>query len=414
MEAVLTKYANVLKKLIYQKKIGMEYKTKGIYVAKTVEDVLQLKDEWKKLQKHPNSDFYQYLWSITELNSQAWPYVLYSIDKGGHVESILIGRRESERLDIRLGYFSLYRPKINKLTFIYEGLLGKESKELSERYVHKICEGLKNKVADIAWFNHLKKDSSLLNYEIKLPNRFTREIDLPLTKHWAMTLPLTTNDFWKRMSAKHRYWLKRLPKYLEKCHPGKVSYEAYRHISQIDELCNAAEFVSRKTYQRALGVGYRNSKPIRSRMRRYAERGHLRAYVCFVEREPIAFWIGFIYEKIFHLAYTGYDPKWRKYEVGTILFIRMIEDLIQHDRAVVEQIDFGLGDAEYKKRFGDTSWEETSLFIYSSTWKSKKIKFLRDTSNKARRCFEMLLKKCDLEQKIKTLWRRRKTLVLRD
>lgn len=376
-------------------------------MAQTVEDILKLKNEWCKLQKHPNSDFNEYLWSITEWNPSAEPYVLVSKNENEQVESILVGRKESERLNIRIGYFNLYRPHLKKLTFIYEGLLGKSNREVCESYVKKIVNELNKKVADVAWFNHLRNGSPLLKAATKIPNLFSRDNEYVFNKHWTMNLPHTADEFWKSMSAKHRYWLKRLPKILEKNYPRMVTYDNLTHISQVDKLCQAAESISRKTYQRALGVGYIDSRAMRSRIRRYAEKNQLRSYVCSVDSVPIAFWIGIIYGNNLYLAYTGYDPGWRKYEVGTILFIRMIEDIIQRDKGVVKRIDFGFGDAGYKRRFGDESFEEASVYIYPFTSKGIKLKLIRKLSVKSKRWSDIILRRLKIEEKVKTIWRRR-------
>jgi len=59
---------------------------------------------------------------------------------------------------------------------------------------------------------------------------------------------------------------------------------------------------------------------------------------------------------------TGYDPDFRKYEVGTILFLRMIADAYGTG---VRPVDFGLGPAAYKERFGDEHWEEKHFYLFA-------------------------------------------------
>ena len=55
-----------------------------------------------------------------------------------------------------------------------------------------------------------------------------------------------------------------------------------------------------------------------------------------------------------------------RYEVGTLIFIRMNDELA---REGVRKLDFGIGDALYKQRFGDQSWREATVWLFAPTAK---------------------------------------------
>lgn len=132
--------------------------------------------------------------------------------------------------------------------------------------------------------------------------------------------------------------------------------------------------MARLTYQRRLGSGFVNDAAHQRRCRLVAQNGRLRGYVLYVDDRPKAFWCGTLYKGVFHLAWTGYDPEWKQYELGTVVFLKMVEGLCEEK---IREIDFGLGAAFYKERFGDRSSEEASIRIYSPTIRGVVINCLR-------------------------------------
>lgn len=379
---------------------------KRLQLARTLDDVKALRHTWEHLQGHPNADFEQYVWALEEFGRTVEPYVLLLKNGEGH-EALLVGRKEKIPLDVKLGYLSLWRPQVKALTFIYAGYLGAESESNCRSIVKFICEQLRQGEADVAWFNSVATGSNLFRAIRTVPNYVCRDVSYLSAMHWSMSLPDSVETFWGSMSAKHRYWLKRLPKVLEKENPGKVRYRSVYGTEEVESICVDAEIVARKTYQRGLGVGFADSGAMRSRLGRIAAAGRLRSYLLYVNDVPVTFWIGQVYGKDFHLHYTGFNPEWRKYEVGTILFMRMIEDVIKRDAGKVERIDFGLGDASYKQRFGDKSWEEASLHVYASTIKGISINLAKASANRLRHVADGVLKRWKLEERVKRFMRKR-------
>ena len=142
-----------------------------------------------------------------------------------------------------------------------------------------------------------------------------------------MTSPDSLDDFLKKMTSKHRYWLRRLPRVLERDYSGKVTYKCYQRGDDLDRLFVDAEEIAKKTYQRDLGAGFVDNAEMRQRLFLSADKGRLRAYLLYVDDKPCAFWIGTLYGKVFYLDFTGYDAAFKRYEPGTILLMWVIEDL---------------------------------------------------------------------------------------
>jgi hypothetical protein len=162
------------------------------------------------------------------------------------------------------------------------------------------------------------------------------------------------------------------------------------------------EEIAQKTYQRGLGAGFVYDDENLHRMSLSANRGWLRAYLLYINKRPCAFWAGTLYEDVFYLDFTGYDPQFRQYEPGTVLLVRMIEDLCQHG---IRKVDFGYGEAFYKQRFCNESWREASVYIFSTEIRSILINIMRTLVVSASNLAEKTLKRVNYLNKLKKYWR---------
>jgi len=376
-----------------------------IKVARSIEEVEQYRDSWESMQWHPNADIDFYITIVNKRQEIIRPHVIV-LYNDNNPEAMVIGRIEEKRIDIKIGYKVFYRPKLRSLTIVYGGILGNQSAFHVNVIITELLDTVKRGDADIIFFSNLPLDSEMYRLAKSKPGFFSRDHISQSNLHWKMTLPGSIDAFLQSMKRKHRYWLNRLPRVLEKEYPGKVAYKEFHNKADIDKLCSEADNIARKTYQRGLGAGFINNDETRQGIRLSAERGWLRSYFAYINNEPAAFWIGTLYGETFYLSYTGYDPIYKKYEPGTILFVRIIEDLCDNS---IYEIDFGFGDAFYKKRFGNKNWEEASVIIFSPSIKNIIINLSRLMSVSLSKLFEKILRQTNFYEKIKKYWRIRLT-----
>ena len=109
-------------------------------------------------------------------------------------------------------------------------------------------------------------------------------------------------------------------------------------FDDIASLCTRLDGVAGRTYQRGLGAGFFDNEEYRQRFALFARRGQLRVELLEIDGIARAFWFGIVYDGVFHSSETGYDPELREYEVGTLMFIRMSDELA---REGVSRLDFG-------------------------------------------------------------------------
>jgi hypothetical protein len=262
---------------------------------------------------------------------------------------------------------------------------------------------LENRQVDVIRFNYLTMDSSLYQLVESRPRSFNRDRFPVVSTHWRMAVPPTIDDFYKSRSSKHRSWLRRMERVLLRDYPEAIRYHLVKNENELDCLFVDVEKIARKTYQRNIRVGFTDNEETRKTYAFLSRKGRLRAYLTYIRDEPKAFWIGELYRDTFTLFSTGYDPVYKKYELGTVLFLKMLEDLCA--LKTVRHLDFGFGDASYKSRFGDQSWQEATINIFSNNFNGIKANMARLLIVGGQRGALKVLKKMALLEKLKKGWR---------
>jgi len=356
-----------------------------------------LKGDWCRLQNHPNVDWEHFLLYLEHQGPSARPWVL-AAKKDNAVECIVAGRVEADRATVDLGYWTPTLGRTTSLKVLTEGVLGAMAPETAASVIQKLCEDLGTGIFDRIVFCNLRTSHPLAETALKAPKQFFPMLVADPQTHWRKTLPKDVPAFWAGLSRKHRYWLKRLAKKLDGEFPNALSYEVLKEPAQTDAFCEIAEQVAKKTFQRGLGVGFKNDRFFRSRCGVFAAKGFFRGYVLRLAGVPKAFWMGCAYGDTFHSEYTGYDPELREYEIGSLLLAHVMEELI---REGVRFVDFGLGSAFYKQRFGDESWEACDVVLYAPTFRNRVIA----VSSAAAKQIRSAAMKLPFVDRIKKIWR---------
>lgn len=96
-----------------------------------------------------------------------------------------------------------------------------------------------------------------------------------------------------------------------------------------------------------------------------AERGWLRCFLLMTGSKPAAFVFGLQNPRVFTYEQVGFDRTLGQYSPGTILLYRMIEKLYEADTP--ECIDYGEGDAEWKRQWSNHAVESQPMLIVRGT-----------------------------------------------
>ncbi len=331
-----------------------------VRVARTFEEVEELRPAWELLQNnHVTSDIDLVLTDCRHTPGVVRPHVVLVEDDGEPV-ALAAARLEDVKLPARLGYKVVLNSSLRTLTVVYGGLLG-DAARLSA-LLDSVGRSIAGERLDLIRFRML---------EVGSPQHEALEERAPAVRkqrfatrmpHWRAALPGSLDDFLAGRSRRRRESVRRYSRRLEKTYGDDVRVEVIRDRAGLDALRADTKLIHRETYQHVLGVGFSDERVQRRLTELAVDRGWFRGYMLYLRDKPVAFWHGNTYRGSFGVTATGFDPAHADDRPGTYLLMRALEDLAAD--GTTHLIDFGFGDAEYKRHFGDGFAEEQDVGIF--------------------------------------------------
>ena len=373
-------------------------------IARTIKSLQELESVrayWEEWQNHPNNDF-EHFKLVCHLRAEVICPRVTAMECDGQLRALLIGRLEHTRFVPSIGYFKPLRIPATILTVIYQGLIGQVDEKIVQELVRHLSSSLASGEADAVVFHGLPDDSLLREGLIVYGSKWLREKRPQRSVHWEMVLSKEGNFLQQKMVSKHRSSIRKKQNELDSAFPGKTSWCWISRFTDVQGLCARIENVAARTYQRSLGAGFKDDEDHRRRFILFAQRDQLRIQLLEIDGKIRAFWIGTVYQGVFHSFETGYDPDLRRYEPGTLIFIRMADELA---REGVRKLDFGLGDASYKQRFGDKCWGEATFRLFAPTTKGIALRTSMGLFSTADSFGRRLVQKAGILDRLKTGWR---------
>ena len=372
-----------------------------VRVIRGLSEVEALRDVWTRWHGHRDADIDVYRTMLRHGAEGAEPYI-FLVERAGRPDAILIGKRDTRTLTKKIAYVTMRVHRVRVLSFQYNGLLGNDSEENTELLIRGVLGALCEKEVDVATLGYIRNDSHLHFFARRLPSALTRDRFSDVQTHCLMNLQSSVDAVFSGLSGDHRKKLRAEAKKFEAEFPGELAIRRFDAPEQLAILMQDTERVATKTYQRALGVGFSNSEIIRDLLTLEAEKGWLRAYILYIRDRPCAFWIGNIYNNVFVSDFLGHDPDYARFSPGNYLLTHVIRELC-HDG--IAAVDFGVGEALYKQRFGRTTWRETEISLYATNFKGMHAKALQMAAGYVSIVGKKALGK-NLTAKLKSVWRK--------
>ncbi len=378
-----------------------------VIVARNLEEIERIRPVWEQMQSdepYPiiNADIDRYLSIVKAKADEVEPYVML-MKRNGQPATMVIGSIENCQFNIKFGYKTIFSPSLKCLSIEYGGILGQKNNGVCAKAVSELMSTFRSHNVDVIFFNHLKTNLSLYHYARTMPGFACRGHFLKHEPHWVMDMPKSMDDFYQARTARHRNNLRRYIRRLEKQYLGQIEVITYRRKDDLDKAIKAASDISAKTYQYALGSGFVDKLLVRNMLTTAARRDWLRFSVLFVDHQPCAFQAGTRYDANYFMEQIGFDPKWKDFQVGTVLFLKVLENIC--DDAEIELLDFGFGDAEYKKSYGTRCWEEASVYIFAPRFRPAAVNLLQSISRGASLGCGAILDKMGVLAYAKRRWR---------
>ena len=338
-----------------------------IVTATNIEEIEAIRPIWEQMQRNeprpvPNADIDRYLSVVKTSGDDVRPHIMVMKCDGRPV-AIMIGRIEKRQLDFKFGYKKLFSPALRCLSVVYGGIIGQPSAELCQVLIGEIMNMLRRDQADLVYFNHLGIDSPIYKLCKTVPEFFSRSYFVQAESHWQTYIPDTVEEFYRQIpNSRKRRWRRNI-RQLEKISSSEIKIACYRQLSDVNYLIDVACQIKESTYKSSLAVGFTDSPVNRALLEKSAMNGSLRAYILYVGDEPCAFQFDVRYGKTQFTEFGSFDPRWSRGSPGTVLLIKVLEQLCRDSDVSI--MDYGFGHALYKRKFGTNHWLEETIYIYA-------------------------------------------------
>ena len=168
------------------------------------------------------------------------------------------------------------------------------------------------------------------------------------------------------LSAKSRSTLKRKARRLAERSGGALDLRSYRSPEDMASFHRDARTLSARTYQeRLLGAGLPDGPEALADMQKLARRDAARAWLLFVDGEPVSYLYAPADGETLIYAWLGYDPAFADFSPGSVLQLEAMRRLMAEGR--FRLFDFTEGDGQHKRQFATAAVDCVDLLMVRPT-----------------------------------------------
>lgn len=334
-----------------------------VTVARTADEVAALRPVWERLgARLLDADLDHFLAVVRWSPDVLGPHVLH-VERPGAAELLVVARLVDQRVPLRVGYRALGHVRVRALVVSFDGVLGARDPGDHAAALAALRSELDRGAADVAVLQKLPDDDPLWAAVVDAvpPSRLV--VSAPVVHHQLATA-VSLDALLHQRPSKSRQRIRREVNRFRRDHEGRFEVRRLDLPEHRDRLVCDVEQVSALSYQRSLALGSVDPAVHAELLALARDRGWLRAWMLYVDAQPVSFWWGMKYGRVFEPGATAFDPRHQDAGVGTFTFLQMLDDLC-HDPDV-EVVDFGFGDAEYKRRFSTSVDERRDLRVFAS------------------------------------------------
>ena len=335
----------------------------SVQVARTHEEVEALRPTWARLQNdYLTSDIDFFLTYCRHTPNVVRPHAVL-LEEGGAPKGLVASRLEDIQLPAKLAHKTVLNSRLRALTVVYGGLLGADDETLAGRLIAALRTSVADEPFDLVRVRMLPLGSPQYAGVAGNASPLRRQRFATRMPHWRSELAGSLDDFLASRSRRRRETVRRYSRRLERTYGDDARVEIVKDSGGLERLFADSKLIHRETYQHILGVGFSDETVQRRLAELATERGWFRGYMLYLRDKPVAFWHGNAYRGVFGIGATGFDPTFADDRPGTYLLMRAVEDLCADES--VHTLDFGFGDADYKRHFGDGFVDEEDVVVFA-------------------------------------------------
>ncbi len=192
------------------------------------------------------------------------------------------------------------------------------------------------------------------------------------TAFHSLELPANLDEYLGQFGKKRRYNLKRQMRLMEQAYGGEMRVDCVTREDQIDLFLAAAETVAAGSWKDDRHTAaFAHAPSNHARYADLARRGLLRGYLLRHSERPVASVLGFQFGNTYHYADIAYVHSDVSLSPGSALLYLIIRDLIEN--TAIRSVNFGMGDADYKRQFGNQHNRDRAVWVMRATARNRVI-----------------------------------------
>ncbi len=335
----------------------------SVQIATTLEAIEALRSTWMTWANSLDTDIDYFLHNLEHDSGSPRPYVV-TVFGDGTAQAMLVGQIRRRKAISVVSFINIPGPHARVLEIKKGGRMGRPSPLIDRLLALELLRATRSGEVDSVCFERLPLHSELFRQIQQMPSFLVKERVPHIFCYSVLNLSAPERKRPRVFSGKTRREIRRKTRNVERAFPDQVQLKCFSDVSELDAgLCDAMR-VTVTTWQYYLGVGLTDTAQTREAFRFSARQGWLRIYVLYLKDTPCAFLVGQLYDKVFYCQYTGYNPNFTQFSVGSLLTARAFEDLAA---AGVQRVDLGEGGQEHNRRLGCHMSEEGTVHVYSPT-----------------------------------------------
>ena len=355
---------------------------------------------WRSLNVHIFADMDCVLRNLQ--NSRSKPHV-FVLSKESRPVALALGVVALQRVSWKVGYLNIPKRPLRFLEFPPNCLIGSYDDETASALISAINVSLVDGGLSFARFSQLDVSHPISVALEGAEHRWSKDPVNETTVHWHLDLPETFDAFYKSRSKNVKNNIKTYRNRVKKAFADSVVLECIQRPEDVDRAADIAEDLTAKSYQRSLGIGFKDTPAEREWWQMAAKRGWLRVYILSLDGKPVAYWAGTVYDGVYTVNFTSFDPEYSRYHPGQVALLLMIEEFCEDED--VRHIDYGFGEAAYKKRFGNVSLTEADIYYFAASLRGQAWRVVRLSVSGAHGVLRSVLERWNLLDRVRTYWR---------
>lgn len=206
-------------------------------------------------------------------------------------------------------------------------------------------------------------------------------------------------------SGKTRSGLKRKLRKFSASSNGVIDWKVYRTPEEITTFFALARTVSAKSYQeKFLRAGLPADEAFICSARALASADSVRAYLLFLNGEPVSYLYCPIRQGIVVYDHLGYDPAFSSLSPGTVLQFLVLEALFAERRFVM--LDFTEGEGQHKEVFSTGNYLCGDVYVISRRFVPLCVVMLHRAVDRTSMAAGVMLDRWKLKSRVRRLLRR--------